>query len=188
MPRISGISDSDADPRSRQMLEATQKKLGMVPNLFRGLAHSPAAFQAYLNTGEILATGVLTQRLREQVSLTMAGANGCGYCASAHTAIGKSLSIDPSELARNLEGESEDVRTSAILSFVTSVVETRGAVDDIDLEQVRAAGVTEAEIVELVVLISANVLTNYFNRLAKTDIDFPVVALPERAGTLASVG
>ena len=177
MPRISGVTDNDADPRSRELLNATQQKLGMVPNLFRTLAHSPAALEAYLTMGDVLANGELTPELREKVALTMAGANRCGYCASAHTAVGKSLSIETPELTRNLVGESDDYRTSAILSFVKSIVETRGAVDDADLAQARAAGVTDAEMAELVANIALHVLTNYLNRLAQTEIDFPFVEL-----------
>ena len=178
MPRIGPVSDNDIDPRAREMLDAAHKKLGMVPNLFRGLANSATALETYLTTGEILGRGTLSPQLREQVALTVAGANGCGYCASAHTATGKSLSIEMPELARNLVGESNDERVSAMLSLVAAIVATRGAVEDVDIEQARAAGITDAEMAELVANVAHHVLTNYFNRLSQTDIDFPLVELP----------
>ena len=46
---------------------------------------------------------------------------------------------------------------------------------DADLAAVRTAGFTDAQIVEIVGLVVENVFTNFVNKVADTDIDFPVV-------------
>ena len=53
--------------------------------------------------------------MREQIALTVAGANGCDYCASAHSSIGAQLGIASDELDRNLLGVSNDPKTQAAL-------------------------------------------------------------------------
>ena len=120
-------------------------------------------------------TKPLSPRLREQIALATAGANGCGYCASAHTFLGKSLGVDEQELERNLSGESSDGRTAAALSFVRAVIAQRGHVTDAELDAVRNAGFTDGEVAELVTAVALNTFTNYFNSVARTDVDFPEV-------------
>jgi uncharacterized peroxidase-related enzyme len=177
MNRITPVELENADPKSRALLEAAQKKMGMIPNMLKTLGHSSAALEAYMSLSGALAGGSLSARIREQVALAAAGVNGCDYCASAHTAIGKSLKIDESELERNLAGASDDATTAAALAFVGAVIENRGKVSDAELQAVRDAGFTDGEIAELVAAIALNTLTNFFNRLADPEIDFPVVSL-----------
>jgi alkylhydroperoxidase family enzyme len=45
------------------------------------------------------------------------------------------------------------------------------------LAQARKAGITDAEIVEIIGHVALNVFTNYLNNVSDTEIDFPVVAL-----------
>lgn len=179
MQRIPSARDEAIDPRAQELLEAAGKKLGSVPNMLRAMAHPRAALEAYLGLSDVLSNGVLSSKLREQIALAMAGANRCGYCASAHTAVGRMLSIDEAELADNLAGRSRDPRTAAVLSLVREIVETRGGVDDAALDRARAAGLSNGEIVEIVAHVTLNAFTNWFNRLAEPEIDFPVVDVDE---------
>jgi len=176
MPRIPEANTETIDPRAEKLLSATEKKIGRIPNMFRPLAQSPAALEGYLTLSGILSGGELPGELREQIALAVAGANECAYCASAHAAIARSLSIEEVELAENLEGRSSDPRTAAAVSLARSIVERRGAVDDAGLEQARTAGLSDGEIVEIVAHVALNVFTNYLNRLVDPEIDFPVLS------------
>lgn len=158
------------------MFEAIKSKLGSVPNMFKTLAQSPAMLEGYLNFTGALSKGKLSGQLREQLALTVAGANDCEYCASAHTAIGKMVKIEESELRQNLAGKSGNAKTQAALTFAKRVVETKGHVLDADLKAVRDAGYDDGDIAEIVGAVSVNILTNYFNSVAATSIDFPVVS------------
>jgi len=179
MPRITPIDPASADPKAQNLLDGVQKALGTTPNLMKTLAHSPASLNAYLGFGQALGGGQLGGVLREQIALAVAGANGCEYCASAHTALGKGQKIDDEELARNVTGQSSDPRTQTALDFARAIVTKRGWVSDDDLAAVREAGFSEGEIVEIVATVALNVFTNYFNHVAGTDVDFPRVRVPE---------
>ncbi len=176
MQSIAPINPDQAGPVA-ETLGAVKKKLGIVPNMFATLANSPAALQAYLAFSGALDSGRLSKTLREQIALAVAGANQCDYCASAHTFIAKSLGVEGGEAARNLAAESSDAKTAVILKFVVNVVKERALFADnaIELDELRHAGVTEAEIVEIIANVALNIFTNYFNHLAGTDIDFPIV-------------
>ena len=174
MPRIQPVRVGDAEGKSRQLLEDVQRGLGLVPNLLKTMAQSPAVLGGYLGFSQALA-GALTPALREQIALTVAGANQCDYCASAHTALGAKAGLSADELTANLRGESAESRTGAALRFARAVVEKRGFVSDDDLAKARAAEFGDAEIAEIVAVVALNTFTNYFNHVADTEIDFPVV-------------
>jgi len=175
MPRIQAIDPKTASGAAAEMLGAVQQKLGMVPNLLRTFANQPAVLQAYLSFSEALAGGAFDGATREAIALAVARENRCDYCASAHSAIAKSLKVDGAEIDRNLAGRSADPRLSAILEFATAVVEKRGLVTDADFAAARQAGLSDAEISEVVGNVAHNLFTNYFNHVAETEIDFPVV-------------
>lgn len=164
------------DAKAAEMLAGAKKALGMVPNLFSTIAHSTAALEFHLTGSAALQKTKISAALREQLAVATAGANGCDYCASAHTALGGMRKIDAHELAQNLNGKSGDAKTQAALTFARKVVETRGHVADADLQAVRTAGYSEGEIVEIVAVVADNIFTNYVNNVAKTTIDFPLVS------------
>jgi len=173
MARITLVSDAAAGPEAAALFAAIKAEVGMVPNLYRVAANQPKALAALLGLGETLAGGGFDARTREAIALAVAGANGCDYCASAHAAISAGLKVAPSEVEAHLAGRSDDPSTAAILTFALAVVATRGMVADADLAAARAAGLSEADVVETVAHVVANIFTNYLNHVAATDIDFP---------------
>lgn len=175
MPRINPVDPQTADGAAKDLLDGVKAQIGMVPNIFATLVQSPSVLDGFLAFSGALGKGTLSAQLREQIALTVAGANNCNYCASAHTAIGKGAGLDAAELERNLQGRSEDSRAQAVLSFVQKTVEQRGWVGDGEVQALRDAGLSEGEIVEVVANIGINLFTNYFNHIAGTEIDFPVV-------------
>ena len=181
MPRIQPVDHAAATGDAKVLLDGVQSALGIVPNIFATLVHSPKVLEGFLALNTALGQGVLPAALREQIALTIAGANGCDYCASAHTAIGKGAGLDAEELSSSLQGESADAKTQAALSFVKKAVMVRGWVDNDDVQALRDAGYSDGEVVEIVAHIGINLLTNYFNHIVGTDIDFPVVRTPDAA-------
>ncbi len=164
------------DTKSQELLAGVKKMLGGTPNLFTTLAHSPAALGVFVGALGALSNSKLSSGLREQIALAVAGANGCDYCASAHTALGKMNKISEGELAQNLQAKSGDAKTQAALVFARKIVEVRGHVSDADVQTVRTAGYGESEIVDMVAVTCINIFTNYFNHIAGTEIDFPLVS------------
>lgn len=177
MPRIQPIEATKARPEATKMLDAAKAKLGMVPNLFATLAHSPAALGGYLQLSEALSGGRLTARHREIVSLAVGQANSCQYCLSAHTALGKAAGLSAPEIAQARSGKAADTLDAAVAALARKLTETRGVVTDAELQTARSDGLDDGLIVEIVVNVALNTLTNYINHVAGTDIDFPVVDL-----------
>lgn len=167
---------SEAPASSQPLLEAVNKQLGVVPNLFRLVGNSPAALEGYLGLSGGLAKGTLAAATRERIALAVAEANGCDYCLSAHTYLGKNVAkLDDAEIAANRNGTSNDSKADAAVKFAKKVVDARGHVTGADLDAVKSAGYDAAQIVEIVQHVALNVWTNYINIVADTDIDFPVV-------------
>lgn len=139
------------------------------------MANQPAVLNAYLGFSGALAEGGFDARTREAIALAVAGANTCAYCASAHTAISKSLKVAHEEIALRLSRHASDHKLDAALAFARTVVAKKGLVSEDDLKAVRAAGHSDAEIVEIIGNVALNLLTNYINHAAETVIDFPAV-------------
>ena len=185
MSRLPLIDPAIATGPAKSLLDAVGKKLGLVPNMTRAMANSPAVLQAYLDFGAALGGAKLNARVRELIALAVGEVNGCPYCLAAHTAIGGSLGLSREDLLAARQAASGDARTAGLLAFARALVLQRGLVSDADLRAVRAAGVSDAEIAEVVAVVALNVLTNWFNHVAQTPVDFPA-AEPLPAGAHAS--
>lgn len=178
MSRLTTYATIDAAPEgSRPLLEAVKKQLGVAPNLFRMVASSPAALEGYVGLMNALGKGALPAATHERIALAVAEANRCDYCLSAHTYLGKHVAkLDDAEMTANRNGTSNDPKADAAVRFAGIVVARRGHVSDDDLRAIKAAGYTDAQIVEVVQHVALNTWTNYINSVAQTIIDFPVVA------------
>lgn len=174
MSRIKPVQQTTHDG-VRRSFDAVEKQLGIVPNMMRTLAQSPRVLEGYLALSGALSRGLLPAALQEQIALAIAEANACNYCLSAHSALGRRAGLTDEQLAASREGRAADAKADAALRFALAVLHHRGAVSDEELAHVRAAGFSDAAIAELIAHVAVNVLTNYFNRAADTEIDFPVV-------------
>lgn len=177
MSRISIPSAEQTLDAAKPLLAAVQAQLGVTPNLMKLLGLSPAALEGYLSLNGAVAKGKLNVQLRERIALAVAEYNSCDYCLSAHAYLGRNVAkLSDAELAAARDAHSQDACTDAALQFARRVAETRGLVSDADIATLRAADFDEAGVLEIVVNVALNVLTNYVNNVAQTDIDFPVVS------------
>ncbi|WP_020174639.1 carboxymuconolactone decarboxylase family protein [Methyloferula stellata] len=183
MSRIEIPATVEAAPaKSQAMLEAVKKMLGSVPNLFRLVSVSPAALEGYLGLFGALNKGALPAPTRERIALAIAEINGCDYCLSAHTYLGKNLAkLDDAEITANRSGFSNDPKADAAVRFAVKVAKAHGHVSDEDVQAVKGAGYDDAQVIEIVQHVALNVWTNYVNEVAKTDIDFPVITARKAA-------
>jgi uncharacterized peroxidase-related enzyme len=174
MNRIA-IPENDQTPaRSRPLLEAVHKQLGVVPNLMKVLSNSPAALDGYWSLNGALGKGALGAKTGERIALAIAETNGCSYCLAAHTYLGKNVAgLDDAEIAANRSGRSTDAKAAAAVRFAAKVARARGHVSDADVQAVKSAGYSDGEVMEIVVHVALNTLTNYVNEVAKTELDFP---------------
>jgi uncharacterized peroxidase-related enzyme len=177
MSRIPTPASIDSAPEaSRGLLEAVNKLLGTVPNMFRIIANSPQTLEGYLGFNGALGNGSLDVRTRERIALAVAEVNGCEYCLAAHSYLGSNLAkLSPSEIEANRRGTSSDERAAIAVEFAVKLARHRGKVSHADVQAVHAAGYSDSEIVEIVGHVAVNTLTNYINEALGTEIDFPTV-------------
>lgn len=176
MARLKQLTDNEASSEAGALFTAIKAKLGMVPNLYRVAGNQPAVLGALLGLTENLAGGSFDGETREAIALAVAGVNECDYCASAHAAISKGMKVADDKITDYLAARADDPKLAAILALAVEITEARGKVPDAALSKARAAGLGDAEIVEVVANVVANIFTNYLNHVAETDIDFPVLS------------
>ncbi len=177
MTRIATPTADNTPAASLPLLDAVNKQLGVIPNLMKVVGNSPAALEGYLSLSGALGKGTLGAKTGERIALAVAELNGCNYCLSAHSYLAANLAkLDAAEIEANRRGTSDDAKAAAAVRFATQVVKTRGHVVDADVAAVKAAGFSQGEIIEIVVHVALNTLTNYVNEVAQTEIDFPLAA------------
>ena len=176
MARINPIN-RNGNPKTNGLLNAVEKKMGMLPNIVATMAQSPAVAKAYLDGAGALATGALPAALREQIALTVSEIDQCEYCLAAHNFLGGEAGLSESDRLDARHGVASDDKTNAALAFARRIVENRGHLSDEDVDEVRLAGFSDGEIVEIVANVCMTIFTNYFNHVAGTEVDFPHVPL-----------
>jgi uncharacterized peroxidase-related enzyme len=176
MTRVQSITLEKATPEVKGMLEGIQKKMGKLPNIFQNMGNSPAVLKAYLELSGAAGSTSFSPTLREQIALVVGQANHCNYCLSAHSAIGKSAGLTDEQILQARKGHSSGAKEEAILHFAKAVVDKKGEMTASEVEALKKAGVSDKELVELILVISLNMFTNYFNHITDPVIDFPVVS------------
>jgi len=175
MARLNTVDPTHAEGKAKSLLDTVKTKMGMVPNLMKVMANSPAVLEGYLGVSGPLAGGALSPKLKQLLALTVGQANGCDYCLSAHTLIAKNVGLTEEQIRAGRQGTSADPKTAAALEFARGVVRQRGKITADDLAAVRKVGYTDGEIAEIVAHVALNIFTNYLNNVADTEIDFPKV-------------
>ncbi|MCO6411459.1 MAG: peroxidase-related enzyme [Thiogranum sp.] len=177
MARINLVSTESANPEQKALYDAIHAQLGMVPNFLKVFANSPAALKAYLGLHGIAGDGSLDPQTRERIALALAQQNSCEYCLSAHTAIGRKTGLDGVEIEANRAGTSQDEKAAVVVRFARSLVTHMGEVTTDELMEMRNAGYSESDIVEVITHVGMNILTNLLGKAGRIDIDFPKVEL-----------
>ena len=175
MPRIQPLSDDQAEGQAAELFSAIKSKVGKVPNLYRTLGQAPSVLAGLLQLGEALDGGSLTAPVKEQIALRVANRNGCEYCETAHTAIGKMVGLTEEQTINARQGNANDDKAQAILQLVDAILEREGFLTDEQLASARNAGLTDAEVFEVTGQVIKNFFTNFVNHIAQTEVDFPKI-------------
>ena len=171
------IDPATATGKTADLLAAVRRGLGVVPNMTKAMANAPALLEGYLAPSGALSKGTLKAATRERLALAVAQDNTCDYCLSAHSYLAEhAAKLSADDIAAARQGGNDDPKVAALLTFAIAVNTTRGSSSAEDLDLVRAAGASNEEIAEVIGHVALNVLTNYFNKAAAVDIDFPVVS------------
>ena len=178
MSRINTPAVETATGATAEVYAQIKKAASTVTNAFAAIgALAPAALNAVLAADGVLAAGSLSKQDQETIKLLVSEIAGCDYCVAAHSLLGKMTGLKPDTLKRIRAGEpTGDVKRDALTRFVRTLQETRGTISHEAYSAVKAAGYTDAQIVEIALAIAIASFTNLFNRVNDTNIDFPRVA------------
>ncbi len=181
MSRINLVNPADAAGDANVILSEIEGAFGVVPNMFKAVANSPAALKSMWGSFGALGSGRLGAKLGEQIAVAVADRNACNYCLAAHTALGRKAGATADEMTAAQSGRSSDPRTAAALTFAVAVVESRGQVGAADVAAVRAAGFDDQDIAEIIAHVALSLFTNYVNVALDVPVDFPGVKLTRAA-------
>lgn len=176
MSTLPQLNPAEATGEAGELLAELKRNVGVVPNMAKAMANSPALLKGWMALSGALADGVLPGPVRERLALATAEYNRCSYCLSAHTFLGKNVAkLDAQEIDHARHAQSQDPHAAALLALSDAIARGHGTIDDADLKAARGAGITDAEIAEVIGNLALNTLTNYFNILAATENEFPLV-------------
>ncbi|MEM5384019.1 carboxymuconolactone decarboxylase family protein [Paraburkholderia phymatum] len=173
MTRFAIPSREQISVDSQATLEGFEQLLGFVPNVFAVMAQSPHALAGFKGL-QIPLEKTLDTGMRERIALAVSEVNGCEYSIRAHSYIGARFGkLEAAELQMSRYGKSKDPKSEAAVQFAKKVTETRGKISDADLQAVRDAGWTDAQIIEIIARSVQFLYTNLVNNVFQTEIDFP---------------
>jgi uncharacterized peroxidase-related enzyme len=178
MSRIMPPALETATGATAELFAQIKKAVGSVPNIFAAIgAYGPAALKAVLQADDVLATGSLTKQDQETIKRVVSEVAGCDYCVAAHSLLGKLAGLNPDTVQQIRAGApTGDAKRDALVRFVRTLTRTGGTIGDAGFQAIKAAGYTDAQLVEITLAITVTVFTNVFNRINDTDIDMPAVA------------
>lgn len=174
MSRVKPINVEEAKGEVKELYQDLEKKMGKVINIFLNMGNSAATLKGFLSMSEAANQTTIPPKVREQIALIVGQTNHCQYCLSSHTTLAKGLGINDQDILRARHGESQDPKSQAILKFAKAVVENRSHISNQDVACLKAAGVNDTELVEIILLININMFTNYFNLITDPKVDFPI--------------
>lgn len=186
MSRVQIVDPKTATGDARRLLDAVHAQLGVTPNFIRVLANSPKALEGFLGLYGAAAGFALDKALQERIALAVAEGNACEYCVSAHTAIGRHAGLSNEEMLLNRQGTSADGKAAAVLAYAKALNDNLGGVTAAEFEAARAAGLSDADIVETIAVVALNIFTNLLGKATRVEIDFPKVGLLESPARLAA--
>lgn len=173
MQKFTVPSREEVSESNQAIFDSLQKGLGFVPNLYAYYAKNDTALADYLAFQNRKST--LKAKEREVVNLVVSQVNGCRYCQSAHTVLGKMNGFSDEQVLELREGSASfDAKIDALAKFTKSAAENRGRASEESKAAFFEAGYTEANMIDVVIVIGDKTISNYIHNLAGFEIDFPI--------------
>lgn len=167
MPFVSEVEQAEATPQLRQIYTQIEKGFGGVPHFFKALGAVPEVIDAQLRmTGAIMGDGELSAELKEQLALVVSGINSSSYCIAIHMELLQKFGIDKTaarKFATDYMRAPVDDRTKVLFRFAEKLTRKPVDIDQPDVDEVLAAGWSQAALRETVLTVA---FFNYINRVS----------------------
>jgi|TARA_B110000503_G_scaffold113368_1_gene170160 uncharacterized peroxidase-related enzyme len=163
----------EVSENNQAIFDNLQKGLGFVPNLYAYYAKNETALGDYIALQNRKST--LKAKEREVINLVTSQINGCKYCQSAHTALGKMNGFTEDQIIELRKGSASfDSKLDALVKFTASVVENKGNATQESKDTFFEVGYTEANLIDVIIVVGDKVISNYIHNLTGFPIDFPI--------------
>lgn len=163
-----------ADPVSKGILESTKKKLGFIPNMYRGMASNTALLEGYVSSyTSFRAHSGFNPQEQEVIFLSIAFENQCEYCMAAHSLVGDTMTHVPTEVTNAIRNNSEipDKKLRALSVFSKTITSKRGLPAQTDIDCFMNAGYTQNHILGVIAAVGIKTMSNYFNHMFTISVD-----------------
>lgn len=174
MPDFPKHDEKSAPEKSRPLLEGSRKTFGMIPGLHAVMAEAPGVLEGYKKLHQLVLDSSFDNNEKTVVWQTINVEHACHYCVPAHTGIAKMMEVSD-DIINALRDETPlpKDRLEALRTFTLAVVRKRGEVNREDLDAFYGAGYRHRQVLEVVLVVSQKVMSNYINHIAETPLDEP---------------
>ncbi len=155
------------------IFDTLEKAIGFVPNMYAFFAHSPTALADYLSFQNRKSS--LSFKEKEVINLIVSQLNGCNYCKSAHTEMGKLAGFTEEQIIEIRNGSiSFDTKLNALVELSKAIVMYRGEITESVKQSFFNEGYSVENMIDTVMTIGDKIVNNYLYALVKVPIDFPI--------------
>ena len=172
MKKFTVPAREEVAPANQVIFDNLNKALGFVPNLYATIAYSENGLSKYLAYQNAKTT--LSNKEKEAVNLIVSQVNGCVYCQSAHTVIGKMNGFTDEQIIDLRNGKSSNPKLNALVQLAASITKNRGNAEAGLVDEFFAQGYTNENLVDLILQISDKTAMNYLHNLTQVPVDFPI--------------
>lgn len=173
MKVLKPLSFEEANENTQNIFTTVKSKVGMLPNLYAAMGNSDKLLGGFLAFTETLKSGDFSNKEYEAIALATSQANGCAYCLSAHTAIGKMIGLTENETLELRDNTIEDSKLNALVTLVNQIVNKDGHPSEDVIQSFLKEGYTRTAYAELIGIIALTTITNYTYHNGGFEIDFP---------------
>lgn len=174
------VEEGEAHGEIEEIYDDVRRTLQLpsVPNAVKVLSAAPSILSSYWAMYKILTARVtLPPSLVSMIHFSIASSNDCTYCASWNELSCRTFGIDEATLeamAHDLPNL-DPARVRAIIQFSLKMVHAPKAIEADDFESLRSQGLTEEEIMEIIMVASIGQLHDILADTLKLDVDSVVV-------------
>ena len=173
MKTLKALTIEEANENSQAIFKAVKSKIGMVPNLYATMGVSDKLLGRFLSFTETLKSGELSSKEYEAIALATSQANGCAYCLSAHTAIGKMNGFTEEETLELRDNSIADPKLNALVTLTSELVNLKGHPTETTVVSFFEAGYNKAAFAEVIAITAMTTITNTVYHNGGFEIDFP---------------
>ena len=176
MPHIQILPPDKASQSSRTVYEEFYQQMSFPapPNFIKTQGHSPTVARGTWEVvRNVLVSGKITRWVKEMVFVAISKDRDCRYCAAAHIACCRMLGAN-SEWMNQLLADPRtivDVRLRDMVLFALKTSRNPQSLDESDFAMLRAHGLEDPEIMELIAMSALAVYANIIADATKMDED-----------------